>query len=72
MGDIKTLSNEGEEALQGFGFLGVEAAVEERSDADVFGIVVKVGVSADPEDHCGRLAQALCRGTELGEHFGVQ
>jgi hypothetical protein len=69
IGDVEALSDESEQTLEGLAFLGVELAVEERSDVDVLRIVVEVGVRADPEHHRRRLAQSLRRGSELREHF---
>lgn len=51
IGDVEALSDESEEALQGLRFLRVESAFKERTDADVIGVVVEVGVGADPENH---------------------
>lgn len=68
-GDIETLSNEREKALERFTFLGLELAVEERHDADVIGIVVEMRVGPDPEYHRRRLAQRLRRRAELRQHF---
>ena len=69
IGDVEALSDESEQTLEGLAFLGVELAVEERSDVDVLRIVVEVGVRADPEHHRRRLAQTFRRGSELREHF---
>lgn len=52
IGDVEALGDESKQAFECFALLGVELAVEERSDADVFGIVVEVGVRTDPEHHC--------------------
>ncbi|KAM2157792.1 hypothetical protein COP2_042555 [Malus domestica] len=56
IGDFEALGDESEQSLESLALLGVEPAVEERSDADVVGIVVEVRVGADPEHHCRRLA----------------
>lgn len=69
IGNVEALSDESEEAFQGLRFLRVESAVKERTDADVVGIVVEVGVGANPEHHRRRLAQGLRRRAELGEHL---
>lgn len=68
MGDVGALGDEGEEALERLALLGVVAALEERGDAHVVGVIVEVGVGADAE-HEGRcLGEALRRGPELGKH----
>ena len=69
IGDVEALSDESEQALESLALLGVELAVEERSDVDVVGVVVEVGVGADAEDHGRGLAQRLRRGSELREHL---
>lgn len=56
IGDVGALGDQGEEALEGLHLLGVEPAVQERGDADIVGIVVQVGVGADPEDEGRGLA----------------
>lgn len=56
IGDVEALSNESEQSLQSFAFLGVELAVEERSDVDIFGIVVEMSVGADSKHHRRRFA----------------
>lgn len=68
MGDVRALGDEGEEALEGLRLLGVEPAIKERGDVNVVGIVVQVGVGADPEHQRRRLAQALRRSPKLREH----
>lgn len=68
VGDVKALSDESEKALESFTLLGIELAVEERGDVDVFGIVVEVRVGADPEHRRRRLAQGFRRCSELREH----
>lgn len=68
VGDVEALSDESEKALESFALLGIELAVEERSDVDVFGVVVEVSVGADPEHRRRRLAQRFRRRSELREH----
>ena len=69
IGDVEALGDESEQALESFALLGVELAVEEGGDADIVGVVVEVGVGANPEHHCGGLAQSLRRRAELREHL---
>ena len=65
------MGDQSKEALQGLDLLGIEPAVEERGEIDVVGVVVEVGVGADPEDERRGLAQALRRRPQLGEHWGI-
>lgn len=69
IGNIEALSNESEETLESFTFLGIELAIEQGSDVNVLWIVVQVGICTNPKHDRRRLAQRFCSGTELGKHF---
>ena len=49
VGDDDVQDDEGKEALQGLGLLGVEPATEEKGDINVDRTIVEVGTGADPE-----------------------
>lgn len=68
VGDVEALGDESEQALESFAFLGVELAVEKRSDVDVLGIVVEMSVRTDSEHQRGGFAQRFSRRPELWEH----
>lgn len=68
--DIDALCDEGEKALESFALLGIEAAVEERGNVNVIGIIIEVGISSDPEYEGGGPTETVrCRRPELGKHL---